>query len=213
MAYELMMDTINNAKIANYWDFINGKNSNRTEREQFIGRLLKELSKNMDDDKIKIVGDLIFNERALPVDPNNFKLWCTKTGNYKYIPAVFALLEKGVKSNENQQIDVYTTGSWGSSLKTAAKDLSLEINILNVIDINNLPPKEQFKKLRMNIFNTDLLGGALGTFFVCMAMPKPELLKSKNRRILPRINQGNLLSSLITMGYEIGCDIVLETAK
>ena len=215
LAYEFMMDNIINYNIIDFWEFINGNKSDRNTKISFIRDLVRNLlsAEHELNAKQSRIADLILDADALPIDPNNFKLWCCKTGNYKYIPAVFALLEKWDEVNKRERIDVYTTGSWGLSIEIAAKDMNLDKRTINVVDVSNKPLAERFNMLRRNILNTDMIGGALGTFFVCMTMPGPDILKTKGRRILPRITQGNLLRVLITMGYEIGDDIRIKTAR
>jgi len=201
--------------IDNMYLFFKSEVEESTEQSYlFVSSIIKIFAQDdsVDNNLILLMRDLIFNRESIPIDADNYNISSRRTKNYKYIPALLTLCEFRKDNEHKNKIDIYTTGSWGESIRAASNDLWGDDKTFNIINVSQSPYATRFELLRKNSINTDSIGSIIGTIMICLCMPSSSELNSNGRRILPLITQGNLLKVLISMGYCIGDDIRMTTS-
>ena len=217
MERHILLDIIkimDELSIDDMYSFLKDEAEKNTELSYiFVSKILNIFKfDDFNDDLVCLVRKLIFNKDSIPIDANNYNIACHRVKNYKYIPALLAICEFRANIVRQNKIDIYTTGSWGDSLRAASYDLFGDNKMFNIINVSKYPYEKRFKFLRKNSINTDSVGAIIGTIIICLCMPTSTQMKLDNRRILPLITQGNLLQVLISMGYNIGDDIRITTS-
>lgn len=159
--------------------------------------LMKSLRSIIKFDNIELFFKSVIDNKAYG---KGFNISTSESGSFKYLPALF----EATRLQDLRGMTVYTTGNWGKSLEIAKNKYGLQCQLkINIT--------ADLKELRSNMLNTNTKLGEWGTRQALSTLPRPRYMNGKT--INCPVVQGNLMASLVSLGYRIGNDITLITEE